>query len=145
MGTTTSVPRPIKVGVPSSPAENDADKSARNPERAIEALKELQRTLHVLSPAEQWEVKKSMPFATAEWQEGLALSLKPTKAGFGESVHGEQRAELEVRRREAAAVAGCGAPHGAGKHAVPSADPILPARLLWRLRGGTGLREYGGR
>lgn len=86
MGASTSAPRQVLV---QPPAENDANKDQHNPERAIVALKELQKTLHLLSPAEQWEVKKSLPFATTEWQEGLALSLKPLKPAFGESVHGQ--------------------------------------------------------
>ena len=71
-------------------------------ERTIQALQELQKTLHVLTPAEQWEVKRAMSFATTEWQEGLALSLKPAKAGFGESVHGESNfvgVETAVQQR----------------------------------------------
>ena len=66
------------------------ESSSANATRAIEALQELQNTLHTLSPAEQWEVKKALPFATTEWQEGLSLSLRPVKTAFGESVHGQQ-------------------------------------------------------
>ena len=51
-----------------------------DPQMLQQALKELQETLHRLTPAEQWEVKKALPFATSEWQEGLALSLKPSFA-----------------------------------------------------------------
>jgi hypothetical protein len=58
--------------------------------RALRALQDLQKTLHLLTPAQQWDVKKELPFATTEWQEGLALSIKPVKPGFGESVHGQQ-------------------------------------------------------
>jgi len=46
--------------------------------------------LHQLTPAEQWEVKRSLGFATTEWQEGLSLSLHPVSVAFGESVHGEK-------------------------------------------------------
>ena len=41
--------------------------------RALRALQDLQKTLHLLTPAQQWDVKKELPFATTEWQEGLAL------------------------------------------------------------------------
>ena len=45
-------------------------------ERVVEALRELQQTLHMLTPAEQSEVKRDIPIATQEWQEGLAISLR---------------------------------------------------------------------
>ena len=60
-------------------AQTNAEKT--NAERAIRALRELQSTLHLLTPREQWEVKKVLPFATTEWQSGMALSLKPVKPG----------------------------------------------------------------
>lgn len=54
-------------------------------ERAIFALQELQQTLHLLNPLEKSEVKAAMPFASAEWLDGLALACRP-KANEG-SVH----------------------------------------------------------
>ena len=70
--------------------------------RTVLALKELQETLHRLTPAEQWEVKKALPFATSEWQEGLALSLKPPQIQFGESVHGKMDFQNKMREIETA-------------------------------------------
>jgi len=68
-------------------AGKEADEHA--PTKCIAALKELQQTLHTLTPAEQYEVKRQLGFATTEWQHGLSLSLNPVKPAFGESVHGE--------------------------------------------------------
>ena len=44
---------------------------------SIAALQTLQQTLHLLTPLEQSEIKKALPFASTEWLDGLALSVRP--------------------------------------------------------------------
>ena len=53
-----------------------ADTDQDNVAEAVEALKTLQRTLHLLTPRDQSDVKRKLPFATSEWLEGLALSIR---------------------------------------------------------------------
>ena len=53
--------------------ENDgSDRS----EEVVKSLRALQNTLHLLTPAQQSEVKKELPFATGEWLDGLALATR---------------------------------------------------------------------
>ena len=52
-------------------------KETSKADRAIFALRELQETLHLLSPVEKSEVKAAHSFASAEWLDGLALACRP--------------------------------------------------------------------
>lgn len=51
-------------------------------ERVVGALKELQETLHLLTPAEQSEVRRSMPFASSEWLDGLQRACRSARGSL---------------------------------------------------------------
>ena len=51
-------------------------KNGDNVKDTVEALQTLQRTLHLLTPREQADVRTTLPFAASEWLEGVALSIR---------------------------------------------------------------------
>lgn len=59
----------------------------------VKALQSLQQTLHKLSPAEQSRVKHELSFASAEWLEGLALSIKAQAETTVVSLDGSSHSE----------------------------------------------------
>jgi len=68
--------------------------SAKPPEdqvsQTVQALQDLQKTLHNLTPAEQARVQAKLPFAASEWLQGLANSIgaDPEKSFADASSHG---------------------------------------------------------
>lgn len=73
---------------------------------SIEALKTLQKTLHMLSPADKSAVKQQLPFAASEWLEGLALSIRAQSESCapGAAPNGEPVIDKEKETREAARI-----------------------------------------
>lgn len=54
-------------------------------EEVVIALRALQDTLHLLTPAQQSLVRKEHPFATGEWLDGLALAMRSKELSDGSS------------------------------------------------------------
>ena len=87
-----------------SGGEKASPKGADRVKATVEALETLQQTLHELTPREQSDVRRKLPFAAAEWLEGLALSIRAQaeRAKDGVSNHSGTLAEYKLLEREAA-------------------------------------------
>lgn len=75
-------------------------RKSRDPvDSTVEAIKTLQEHLHNLTPYDQSRVKKELAFATAEWQQGLSLSIGNRAGGAvtSETAAGENVADKMLR------------------------------------------------
>lgn len=77
-------------------------------DQTVQALNMLQESLHLLTPAEQARVRESHKYASAEWLDGLALSMRPVqedssvhkiKSTMDASKHSEDPVGDEMRTR----------------------------------------------
>jgi len=66
----------VTMGAGASSAKR-SDQPVDGVDATVEAIKVLQQHLHGLTPYDRSRVKKQLGFATAEWQQGLSLSITP--------------------------------------------------------------------
>ena len=109
----------------------------------VEALQTLQKTLHTLTPRQQSDVKKLLPFAASEWLDGLALSIRAQEetamASVGDSSHSGKAAELRLRNEETADAARIRLTPDSGKVIIvlvglPARGPALPVAEIMAIR-----------
>ena len=64
--------------------------------QTVQALQDLQKTLHNLTPAEQARVQATLPFAASEWLQGLANSIGSFEGSSHGGSHGKGMHALDV-------------------------------------------------